>query len=55
MSEAIVDNSNEATEVVSKEEGEMVSMVALENIYGLLSKGSLMNHFLVSYQQQNIC
>ena len=38
--ENIIDNSKGAVKVVSKEESDMVSMVALDNLYGLLFKGS---------------
>ena len=38
--ENTIDNSKEAAKVVSKEESDMVSMVALDNLYGLLFKGS---------------
>ena len=39
MEETRIDNSEGATEVVSEEEGDMVSMVALDNLDGLLFKG----------------
>ena len=38
ISEALIENSKEAVEVVSEEAGNMVCMVALENLDGLLSK-----------------
>ena len=38
--ETIIDNSKGAAKVVSEEEGDMVSMVALDNLDGLLFKGS---------------
>ena len=38
--EKIIDNSKGAAKVVSEEEGDMVSMVALDNLDGLLFKGS---------------
>ena len=44
--ETIIDNSKEATEVVSEEKGDMVSMVAVDNIDGLLFEGSLLQCFL---------
>jgi len=37
--ETIIDNSEGAAEVVSEEEGDMISMVALDNLDGLLFKG----------------
>ena len=37
--ENIIDNSKGAAKVVSEEEGDMVSMVALDNLDGLLLKG----------------
>ena len=40
MQETSIDNSEGAAEVVSEEEGDMVSMVALDNLDGLLFKGS---------------
>ena len=36
----MIDNSKGAAEVVSEEEGDMVSMVTLDNLDGLLFKGS---------------
>ena len=39
MEETIIDNSEGAAEGVSEEEGDMVSMVELDNLNGLLSKG----------------
>ena len=39
ISETIIDNSEGAAEVVSEEEGDMISMVALDNLDGLLFKG----------------
>ena len=39
MEETIIDNSEGAAEGVSEEEGDMVSMVELNNLNGLLSKG----------------
>ena len=38
--ETSIDNSEGAAEVVSDEEGDMVSLVELDNLNGLLSKGS---------------
>jgi len=38
--ETIIDNSKGAAKVVSEEEGNMVSMVALDNLDGLLFNGS---------------
>ena len=38
--ETSIDNSEGAAEVVSDEEGDMVSLVELENLNGLFSKGS---------------
>ena len=38
--ENIIDNSKGAAKVISEEESNMVSMVALDNLYGLLFKGS---------------
>ena len=35
----MIDNSKGAAEVVSEEEGDMVSMVTLDNLDGLLFKG----------------
>ena len=40
MQETRIDNSEGATEVVSEEVGDMVSMVELDNPNGLLSQGS---------------
>ena len=40
IQETSFDNSEGAAEVVSKEEGDMVSMVALDDLDGLLLKGS---------------
>ena len=38
--ENIIDNSKGAAKVVSEEKSDMISMVALDNLYGLLFKGS---------------
>ena len=38
--ENIIDNSKGAAKVVSEEESDMISMVALDNLYGLFFKGS---------------
>ena len=57
--EKIIDNSKGAVKVVSEEEGDMVSMVALDNLDGLLFKGSstAMFPFLFIYNklQNNPC
>ena len=51
--ENIIDNSKGAAKVVSEEEGDMVSMVALDNLDGLLFKGSstAMFSFLFIYNK----
>ena len=55
--ENIIDNSKGAAKVVSEEEGDMVSMVALDNLYGLLIKGSstVLFPFLFYFYNDNPC
>ena len=57
--ENVIDNSKGAAKGVSKEEGDTVSMVALDNLDGLLFKGSstAMIPFLFIYNklQNNRC
>ena len=51
--ETIIDNSEGASEVVSEEEGDMISMVALDNLDDLLFKGRS-NAMFPSLQQISI-
>ena len=51
--DTIIDNSKGAAKVVSEEAGDMVSMVALDNLDGVLFKGSStdMSPFLFIYNK----
>ena len=54
MEETRIDNSEGAVEGVFEEESDMVSMVELDNLNGLLSKGSSTAMCPSLYQQQKI-
>ena len=51
--ETIIGNSKGAAKVFSKEEGDVVSMVALDNLDGLLFKGSSTAMFVFLFSTTN--